>query len=196
MAQKQSKKQSKEVPEWAKGQQCEVYDHAKQQWVKGEVIDMFKDEDGDWIEVKYGRRRCQVPPNSSEIRDLQKKHLQLDVVDGWKVGNHCEWYNRSKQQWIDGEIVDLFSNDLGIWVRVRCGQHIYDILGDDVEHYLKPRDTSIMNVSGDDIRTMKQFATKYHVIAPTLHHIFGKSKQFLSDESIQSYILYLKCETL
>ena len=191
MAQRQSKNQNDEVPEWIKGQKCEVYDHAKKRWVKGEVIDVFKDNDGEWVNIKFGRNTKQLQPDSSEIRGLQRK--RLDSVHGWKVGNRCEWYNRARQQWVDGDIINIFSNELGDWLRVRCGQRIHDVLGDDVEHDLKPRGSTIMKMSVDDLQTIKHIATKHRVISPTLHRIFGKSKQFLSDEATKSYVLCSKC---
>ena len=55
---------------WKCGQKCEIYCRSKMCWVKGEVIDIFTDEEGEWIKVKYGRNTKEMPPNDEHIRKI------------------------------------------------------------------------------------------------------------------------------
>ena len=191
MAQRQSKKQKEENREWKTGQKCEIYDQLKKGWVKGEVVEVFKDEEGEWVKVKYGRITKELPPDSPEIRVSQKKK-KMDSVQGWKVGNQCELYNRAMRQWVEGEIITIFTNQMGDWLRVQSGQRIHDVLSADVEHDVKPRGASSMNLSVEDIQTIKNIATKHRSIAPILNRIFAKSDQFVSSETIKSYVVAVK----
>ena len=43
----------------------------------------------------------------------------------------CDLFSIETRQWIEGQIVNLFSDDLGDWMRVQYGQRIRDILRDD-----------------------------------------------------------------
>ena len=208
MAQRQLKKQKEDITEWKKGQKCEIYDHAKKQWkigvkceiydqlkkqwVQGEIVAVLKDDDPHWVDVKYGRKRKQLHPDSPIIRGLQKKK-KLESVQGWKVGNQCEVYNREMRQWIDGEIIHIFTNQMGDWLRVQSGERIHDVLSDDIKRDLKLRGSSIMEMSVEDIQTMKNIATKHRSIAPILNRIFAKSDLFVSTKTITSYVIGVKC---
>ena len=52
------------------GQQCEIYSTLGKCWVKGEVVDIFNDDDGEWVKVKYDRTLKDVPPNNEHIRKI------------------------------------------------------------------------------------------------------------------------------
>ena len=178
--------------EWRGGDKCEIYDRRKKRWVQCEVVEVFKDDDSDWVvDVKNGKRRYQVAPDSPEIRHLQTKK-QTDSVHGWKVGNQCELYSRVKRQWTDGEVISIYTEEMGRWLRVQCGQRIHEVASDDVEHDLKPRGASSMNLSIDDIQTIKNIAVKHRFIAPVLQRIFAKSEQFVSHETVNSYVIDCK----
>ena len=187
MAQRKNKKPTGPVRIWETGQKCEVYDHETKKWIKGEVIEVFKDEEGQWVNLKYGRKTNQLPPDSPKIRNLQKDN-QTDSIQGWKAGNQCELYSRAKRQWIEGEIINVITDEMGKWLRVQSGQRIYDVFGDDVERDLKPRGSSTMNILSEDIQTFKSIAVKHRSIAPFLHRIFAKSEQFMSHEIVKSYV--------
>ena len=185
-------KRAQEVSrDWKAGQKCEIYDHAKKQWVKCEVVQVFKDGDGEWVKVQYqhyGRKRTvEITSDDPDIRELQK-NKQTDSVHGWKVGNHCERYNRVERRWVEGEVINVMSDETGSWLRVQCGQRIYDVFGEDVERDLKPRGASSMHIPIEDIQTFKSIAVKHRSIAPFLHRIFAKTKQFVSHETVKSYV--------
>ena len=188
MAQRGVKKLKESARIWKAGQKCEVYDHETKQWIKGEVVEVFKDEDGEWIDVKRGRRRYQVLRDSSRIRNLQKGD-QSNSIQGWKVGNQCELYSRAKGQWTDGAIINIYSNEMGNWLRVQYGQQIQDVLSKYVTRDLKPRGATSLNVSVEDIQTFKSIAVKHRSTAPFLQRIFANSEQFVSNDTVQSYVV-------
>ena len=188
MAQRKHKKSKGPVRIWETGHKCEVYDLETKKWVKGEVIEVFKDEEGEWVNVKYGRNTKQVPPDSSKIRNLQKNN-QTDSIQGWKVGNQCELYSRAKGQWTDGAIINIYSNEMGNWLRVQYGQQIQDVLSKYVTRDLKPRGATSLNVSIEDIQTFKSIAVKHRSTAPFLQRIFANSEQFVSNDTVQSYVV-------
>ena len=39
--------------QWEPGQKCEFCNLSDQKWVKGKVIEMVKDDKGDWIKVRW-----------------------------------------------------------------------------------------------------------------------------------------------
>ena len=189
MAHKQQKKRTNGIPKWEEGHTCEIYDQFKKRWIKGEVVEVFKDDDGDLVvDVKCGKRRYQLPPDSPQIRNLQQKK-ETDSVHGWKVGNQCELYSRVQGQWTDGSIINIYSNQMGNWLRVQYGQQIQDVLSKYVTHDLKPRGASTLNVSIEDIQTFKSIAVKHRSTAPFLQRIFANSEQFVSNDTVQSYVV-------
>ena len=71
---------------WKIGQKCEFYARLQQLWVKAEVIDIFKDKEGQWVKVRYGRNYTDVHPDSSDIRNVADKHDD----NGWNVQGSTE----------------------------------------------------------------------------------------------------------
>ena len=70
MAQQQLKGQS---VKWKQGQKCEIYSRLQRRWIEGEVIDIFEDEEGEWVKVKYERTIKEIPPNDPDIRPIESK---------------------------------------------------------------------------------------------------------------------------
>ena len=191
MAQRQTKRTNELSRDWKAGQKCEVYDHKTKQWVEGEVIEMFKDEDGEWVTLKYGGRRSQLPPDSPELRDLSGNN-ESQLLETWEVGAQCELYSKMERKWVEGEIVRIYSDALGEWMRVECGQRVRDVFQDDVERDIRPRGTCDVRVSIDDIKKIKNMTAKYPTMALVLNRIFAKSYQFAKDDNTNSYFTTFK----
>mgnify|MGYP001498286315 CR=1 FL=1 len=56
---------------------------------------------------------------------LQKQPLK------WKLGSRCDLFVRSEMKWATGEVIGLFTDEQGEWVKVRCGQRVHDVLAHD-----------------------------------------------------------------
>ena len=94
------------------------------------MIDVFKDEEGDWVKVRYGRTIKEVPPDSPDIR-IPSDNASVQPPDEWQIGSQCQLYSVEAMRWIDGEIITTFSDEHGDWLRVQCGQRIRDVLRHD-----------------------------------------------------------------
>ena len=58
---------------WEIATRCEVYSRSQQKWVKGEVVDVFTDDDGEWVLVKYGRKPNEMHPGDRDLRKCSVK---------------------------------------------------------------------------------------------------------------------------
>ena len=45
----------------------------------------------------------------------------------WKRGQQCEIYSRSKKCWINGEVIDIFTDKEGEWVKVKYGRTVKEM---------------------------------------------------------------------
>lgn len=72
-------KAPQQMGKWTVGQKCDIYINLQQKWIEARVIDLFNDEEGDWVKVRFGRNYKDIRPDSSEIRS--KVHLEEDIID-------------------------------------------------------------------------------------------------------------------
>ena len=138
----------KHKSEWKTDQKCEIYSDLGQKWMEAKVIDVFKDDEGEWIKVQYGRIYQDIPSDSPNIRviadnapieqlvkdqDVQKpsNDTPLKGQSKWETGALCQMYCVETMKWIDGEIINIFTDEMGEWLRLQCGQRIYDVLNRD-----------------------------------------------------------------
>eukprot|EP01083_Nonionella_stella_P040726 110418_1 len=49
--------------EWKIGTECEIYSRSEKRWLKGVIIKIFKDKEGEWIVVKY---------NINTVKEIQR----------------------------------------------------------------------------------------------------------------------------
>eukprot|EP01084_Bolivina_argentea_P304807 526505_1 len=60
---------------WKTGSHCQIYSNSKKKWFQGEVTQIFTDEEGEWLEVRYRydnkSTSKQVTRYSSDIRPIQ-----------------------------------------------------------------------------------------------------------------------------
>ena len=134
--------------EWKSGQKCEVYNEFKKEWIEGKVVDVFKDEEGEWVKVRFGRNTTEIPPDSRDIRlpsndhplehagndrdiEIPSDDAQLNGQSKWETGSKCQMYCVETMKWIDGEIISVFIDEMGEWLRVQSGQRIYDVMNRD-----------------------------------------------------------------
>ena len=67
--------------QWEKGQKCDIFCRLQKKWV-----DVFKDTEGQWLKVKYGRKTTEIQPDDPDIRskttleNIQKIQSALDVI--------------------------------------------------------------------------------------------------------------------
>lgn len=173
------------VIKWEKEQKCEIYNQSEKRWIEAKVIDVFKDDEGEWVKVKYGRKYEDIPPDSSDIRPLEARK-EMELFKDWKVGSLCELYSREERQWIEGEIINMFRNEFGDWIRVQFGQRVRDVYNLDVERDLRARGARTLAVFADDIKNIKNVIRKYPPSAPIFERIFARSGVLALDGKIQS----------
>ena len=176
---------------WQKGQKCEIYCHYNKQLqcVKGEVTGIFDDEDGQWVRVKYGnKKRVQVLSDSEDIRVLSEEKEPDD--HGWNIGSQCELYSRDTGKWTEGEVINLFNDELGRYLRVQYGPRVQDVNIKHVSHDLRARGTSHLAVTLDEFKKLKAATTK-NAIQKVLKRIFASSEKFVFDDGGSSLVLYV-----
>ena len=123
--------QQSDPVKWSAGSKCEIYNEFQRQWIEGEVVDVFNDEEGKWVKVRYGRKYEDVHPNSKNIRIPSDDHSDAptEPSNEWDIGSKCQLYSQEAMRWVDGEIINIFSDEMGSeWMRVQCGQRIRDVL--------------------------------------------------------------------
>ena len=183
----QSSKESVKI--WEKGQKCEIHClyNKQPQWVKGEVIGIFDDDDGKWVKVKYGNKRTEVLCDSEDIRILSEEKEQDD--HGWNIGSQCELYSRDTGKWMEGEVINLFNDDLGRYLRVQYGQNhrVQDVHAKHVAHDLRARGTSHLAVTLDEFKKLKDATTKT-AIEKVLKRIFANSEKFVFEDGGDSLV--------
>eukprot|EP00486_Rosalina_sp_Unknown_P001532 CAMPEP_0201564098 /NCGR_PEP_ID=MMETSP0190_2-20130828/2035_1 /ASSEMBLY_ACC=CAM_ASM_000263 /TAXON_ID=37353 /ORGANISM="Rosalina sp." /LENGTH=606 /DNA_ID=CAMNT_0047979789 /DNA_START=209 /DNA_END=2029 /DNA_ORIENTATION=+ len=130
---------------WKTGAHCQIYSNSKKKWFQGEVAQIFTDEEGEWLEVRYDKSMSkQVQRYSSDIRphpdDLKKKKTKTKSKDGsvpfpdqemkganmlekerqlrqgWDKGDEVEIFSNTHQEWYLGEVVDIIKDDEGEWL--------------------------------------------------------------------------------
>eukprot|EP01084_Bolivina_argentea_P238118 400059_1 len=74
--------------------------------------------------------------------------METKCSERWNVGDSCEVYSNSKQEWFDAEIVDIFQHKTGAWfIKVKL-RHIY---------------TKILPMESNDIRRSNKLKAKFVV---------------------------------
>ena len=122
--------QQTESIKWITGSKCEIYNEFQKQWIKGEVVDVFKDDEGEWVKIRFGRNTTELPIDSPNIRP-PSDDVFTGQSDEWNVGSQCQLYSQEAMRWIDGEIINMFSDEFGEWMRIQSGQRVRDVLRDD-----------------------------------------------------------------
>eukprot|EP01084_Bolivina_argentea_P110136 196707_1 len=65
---------------WSVGSKCEVYSRSKRKWFPAEIIQCFTDDEGDWIEVRYGNNMVkEIPFSSDDIKPLTINDNALNI---------------------------------------------------------------------------------------------------------------------
>ena len=59
-----------------------IYINLQQKWIEAKVVDLFNDDEGDWVKVRFGRNYKDIRPDSSEIRSkVHLKENEEDIID-------------------------------------------------------------------------------------------------------------------
>ncbi len=60
---------------WVRGSRVEVYSRGRKKWMRGLVTRVFVDEEGEWLEVRYGKNLVkETPRDSPDIRPLRVRY--------------------------------------------------------------------------------------------------------------------------
>eukprot|EP00485_Elphidium_margaritaceum_P019169 CAMPEP_0202730966 /NCGR_PEP_ID=MMETSP1385-20130828/186906_1 /ASSEMBLY_ACC=CAM_ASM_000861 /TAXON_ID=933848 /ORGANISM="Elphidium margaritaceum" /LENGTH=1317 /DNA_ID=CAMNT_0049397247 /DNA_START=11 /DNA_END=3964 /DNA_ORIENTATION=+ len=60
---------------WVRGSRVEVYSRGRKKWMRGQVMRVFVDDEGEWLEVRYGKNLIkETPRDSPDIRPLRVRY--------------------------------------------------------------------------------------------------------------------------
>jgi len=60
---------------WVRGSRVEVYSRGRKKWMRGLVTRVFVDDEGEWLEVRYGKNLVkETPRESPDIRPLRVRY--------------------------------------------------------------------------------------------------------------------------
>ena len=74
----------------------------------------------------------------------------------WKPGALCQYFDEKERRWADGEVIGLFSDGKGDWIKVRCGQTVHDVLCD--APTVRPRASDMVTISMDKMKELQAAA--------------------------------------
>jgi len=142
------------------GAKCQIYSNSRKKWFYGEVAQIFTDEEGEWLEVRYDksmgkqvqRYNTDIRPYPEELKKPKKStkvsprkgskqskeataaEQQAAKEGGMPAGNQP--YPDSEKQlrtsWGKGDQVEIFSNTYQEW---HMGE-VVDIIKDDQGEWL------------------------------------------------------------
>ena len=87
----------------------------------------------------------------------------------WKPGTKCDLFDRNSRKWVEVEVVGSFSDDKGEWIKVRWGQKVHNVLGDDPD--LRRR----AKIPGRELKQLQDAAVQLPNIAPILERFLPSS---------------------
>ena len=101
-------------------------------------------------------------------------------------------------EWAEGEIIGSYSDEKGEWVKVRCGQKVYDILSHDPDLRERAQNNSIVPVHWiDKLKELEEaFLSKNiatgatifkQLLAPTMTNTNDKANDSDTDKGIMYY---------
>ena len=150
---------------WKTGSRCEIFSASTKQWFLGEIVRTFTDEQGEWLEVRYGQstanQKKQVHRDSDVIRPLVEccmyigsdwvtvdtvalsRHMQPQMDQdayiraGWHAGSCCEVFSYTANQWLSGQVLRVFDDDEGEWLNVKFNETTVKDL-DRYSHDIRP----------------------------------------------------------
>lgn len=122
------------------GSRVEVFSDSANKWLNGKIIDVVRDNEGEWLLVKYhGFRRKESPRCSNDIRphtpamreekeaqcpnngESEKRLLKSatqrnqDLLcaarSSWAKGSTCEVYCSAENKWLAGLITDVVTEE-------------------------------------------------------------------------------------
>ena len=95
----------------------------------------------------------------------------IDDATEWKLGTICDLYDRNTRTWVAAEVIDLFSDEEGEWIKVRCGQRDHKVLKGDPD--LQKRAI----ISGHQLKQLQNIAAQVPSITPILESILPSSSE-------------------
>ena len=75
----------------------------------------------------HTERLLQRQNTKKQIQSVDRNEND-QLAKEWRVGSLCQIFILENTEWIDGEIVHAFSDEIGEWIRVQYGQRIRDVL--------------------------------------------------------------------
>lgn len=106
--------------QWEIGTKVQIYSVSNKRWIDGEIINIIEDDEGEWVEVKYGHQTKQVGRYSDVIRAamdtnnklaLQSRALVKSSIENIDVTKSMEKeFNQKRWQWVSRIVVFKLSD--------------------------------------------------------------------------------------
>ena len=85
--------------EWESGQKYTIYSNKQKRWIDIEVVETFRDDEGQWVKIKYEDVVTKIVSNEDFVRD---------IVSG---GNTLKWHHVVEA--VKQELYPLIATSLG-----------------------------------------------------------------------------------
>jgi len=163
--------------QWKMGASCQIYSNSKKKWFGGEVAQIFTDEEGEWLEIRYDksmskqvqRYSSDIRPNPDELKKKKKKkndnvpfpdpemkaqkeqfvEKERQLRQSWDKGDEVEIFSNTHQEWFLGEIVDIIKDDEGEWLNCVWARSNGEAMSKQVQRF----STDVRPVQDDDAST-------------------------------------------
>mmetsp|Transcript_20673 Transcript_20673/g.25539 ORF Transcript_20673/g.25539 Transcript_20673/m.25539 type:complete len:274 (-) Transcript_20673:48-869(-) len=127
--------------EWKVGSFVEIYSYSKRKWFLGEIVTIFDDNEGEWLEIRYNKSMSkEVQRYSSDIRPQPQDcpHESLRTKPSkWGKGSHVQIFSNTDQKWYFGEISNITHDHEGEWLNVIYIRQTGEVTKKQVQRYSK-----------------------------------------------------------
>eukprot|EP01083_Nonionella_stella_P084699 234537_1 len=101
---------------WCIGSLCLIYSRSKTKWFKGKITSIYSETNEEWLRVKYGA-------NFHKTKSIQRysKYIIPIIEDQsslFRKGSICSIYSYTTNSWCNGEVMKIFSDKDGEWMKV------------------------------------------------------------------------------
>eukprot|EP01084_Bolivina_argentea_P197595 338587_1 len=137
---------------WSVGSRCLIYSRLKSKWFDGTIMEIYDEKHEEWLVVEYG-------PNAKTTKKIQRncadiKPLPLDHPSYFKVGSICQIYSHLIADWCKGEVIEIYFDNEGEWLKVQYTQHD-EINVCDIQRYCKDLKL-LINTQSQEIMQQKE----------------------------------------
>ena len=105
-----------------------IYSRSKNKWLEGKVTQIDGEGVDEWLVVKYGQNNKKIKRiqrNCADIKPIPPDHPSFFVK-----GSFCSILSPELSIWCDGEVIDIFHDEQGEWLKVKYNENGTDVVCD------------------------------------------------------------------